>query len=64
MLQIVEMWGAFMGNECENLSLKNLWLDVGLEGGKQIPQASLLKTHVQLNFSQTTYSWRQLSKTL
>ncbi|KAJ5389252.1 amine oxidase [Penicillium cataractarum] len=32
MLQIVEMWGAFMGDECENQSLKNLWLDAGLEG--------------------------------
>lgn len=33
MLQIVEMWGAFMGDECEKQSLKNLWLDGGLEGG-------------------------------
>jgi hypothetical protein len=33
MLQIVEMWGAFMGDECENQSLKNIWLDAGLEGG-------------------------------
>ena len=33
MMQIVEMWGAFMGNECENQSLKNLWLEAGLEGG-------------------------------
>ena len=33
MIQIVEMWGAFMGNECENQSLKNLWLDAGLERG-------------------------------
>jgi phytoene dehydrogenase-like protein len=33
MLQIVEMWGAFMGDECENQSLKNLWLEAGLEGG-------------------------------
>ncbi|RYP91101.1 hypothetical protein DL770_002757 [Monosporascus sp. CRB-9-2] len=30
--QIVEMWGAFMGNDCERQSLKNLWLDAGLEG--------------------------------
>ncbi|KAK6076171.1 flavin containing amine oxidoreductase [Seiridium cupressi] len=30
--QIVEMWGAFMGNDCERQSLKNLWLDDGLEG--------------------------------
>ena len=33
MVQIVEMWGAFMGSECETQSLKNLWLDAGLEGG-------------------------------
>lgn len=32
-LHIVEMWGAFMGNEYENQSMKNLWLDCGLEGG-------------------------------
>ncbi|KAI9677132.1 MAG: hypothetical protein M1822_008241 [Bathelium mastoideum] len=32
MLQIVEMWGAFMGTECDKQSLKNLWLDAGLEG--------------------------------
>ncbi|KAL4909681.1 hypothetical protein BDW74DRAFT_173174 [Aspergillus multicolor] len=32
MLQIVEMWGAFMGDECENQSLKNLALDAGLDG--------------------------------
>ena len=33
MLQIVEMWGAFMGDECENQGLKNFWLEAGLEGG-------------------------------
>lgn len=33
MLQIVEMWGAFMGNESEWQSLKNMWLDGGLGGG-------------------------------
>lgn len=33
MMQIVEMWGAFMGDECENQSLKNLWLDASLDGG-------------------------------
>ena len=33
MLNTVEMWGAFMGDECERQSLKNLWLDAGLEGG-------------------------------
>ncbi|KAL8650181.1 MAG: hypothetical protein Q9226_005256 [Calogaya cf. arnoldii] len=32
MLQIVEMWGAFMGNDCETQGLKNLYLDAGLEG--------------------------------
>ncbi|KAK0754840.1 flavin-containing amine oxidase [Schizothecium vesticola] len=32
MLDIVEMWGAFMGDECERQSLKNLWLEAGLEG--------------------------------
>ncbi|KAJ5175411.1 uncharacterized protein N7482_001288 [Penicillium canariense] len=32
MLQIVEMWGAFMGDDCANQSLRNLWLDAGLEG--------------------------------
>ncbi|KAI3319323.1 hypothetical protein HD806DRAFT_509660 [Xylariaceae sp. AK1471] len=30
--QIAEMWGAFMGSDCERQSLKNLWLDSGLEG--------------------------------
>jgi hypothetical protein len=34
MNDIVEMWGAFMGDECERQSLKTLWLDAGLEGGK------------------------------
>lgn len=33
MLQIAEMWGAFMGDDCENQSLKGLSLDPGLEGG-------------------------------
>ena len=37
MMQMVEMWGAFMGNECENQGLKNLWLDAGLEGGEFSP---------------------------
>lgn len=32
MLQIVEMWGAFMGDECERQSLKNMWLVDDLEG--------------------------------
>ncbi|KAI1124601.1 putative flavin-containing amine oxidase [Nemania abortiva] len=30
--QIIEMWGAFMGDDCERQSLKNLWLDSGLAG--------------------------------
>lgn len=34
MVQIVEMWGAFMGDECERQCLKSLWLEAGLEGGK------------------------------
>lgn len=34
MVLIVEMWGAFMGDEGENQSLKNLWLDEGLIGGE------------------------------
>ena len=33
MIQVVEMWGAFMGDDCENQGLKNLWLDADLEGG-------------------------------
>ena len=33
MVQIVEMWGAFMGSECETQGLKNMSLDAGLEGG-------------------------------
>lgn len=34
LLHIVEMWGAFMGDDCEKQSLKNLWLDSSLEGGR------------------------------
>ena len=33
MMQIVEMWGAFMGSDCTAQGLKNMWLDAGLEGG-------------------------------
>lgn len=33
MMQIVEMWGAFMGSDCETQGMKNLYLDAGLEGG-------------------------------
>lgn len=33
MMQIVEMWGAYTGNDCETQDLRNLWLDAGLEGG-------------------------------
>ncbi|KAI1194970.1 flavin-containing amine oxidase [Nemania serpens] len=30
--QVIEMWGAFMGDDCERQSLKNLRFDSGLEG--------------------------------
>ena len=43
MIQIVEMWGAFMGNECESQGLKNMWLDAGLEGGTIDP--AILSCH-------------------
>ncbi len=33
LLRIVEMWGAFMGDECERQSLKSMWLDGGSGGG-------------------------------
>ncbi|KAI8634385.1 flavin-containing amine oxidase [Xylariaceae sp. FL1651] len=38
--QIAEMWGAFMGNDCERQSLKNLWLDSGLEGDNMFVASS------------------------
>lgn len=59
MLQIVEMWGAFMGSDCETQSLKNMWLDAGIEGG--IVCRSLFKHSTQLSPTQTTYSWRPLT---
>lgn len=31
---IIEMWGAFMGGDYETQSLKSLWLDEGIDGGK------------------------------
>lgn len=31
---IIEMWGAFMGADYETQSLKSLWLDEGIDGGK------------------------------
>ncbi|KAI4223594.1 MAG: hypothetical protein L6R36_005303 [Xanthoria steineri] len=31
MIQIVEMWGAFMGSDCEIQGMINLYLDAGLE---------------------------------
>lgn len=34
MLLVVEMWGAFIGDDCEHQGLVNLWLDEGLDGGK------------------------------
>lgn len=33
---IIEMWGAFMGADYETQSLKNLWLDEAVDGGKVI----------------------------
>ena len=54
MLQIVQMWGAFMGSECETQSLRNLWLDAGLEGGTVInPQRG---AHLSLICVQIIYS--------
>ncbi|KAF4552587.1 Flavin containing amine oxidoreductase-like protein 2 [Elsinoe fawcettii] len=32
MLHIAEMWGAFMGAECEKQSMKYFWLEEGIEG--------------------------------
>ncbi|KAH7304239.1 hypothetical protein B0I35DRAFT_363495 [Stachybotrys elegans] len=32
MRQIGEMWGAFMGDDWQRQSLKNVWLEAGLEG--------------------------------
>ncbi|KAG7007507.1 hypothetical protein G7Y79_00009g026160 [Physcia stellaris] len=50
MSQIVEMWGAFMGNECETQGLKHLWLDAGLEGGiVDLVVLSLSQRHMALN---------------
>lgn len=66
MMQVVEMWGAFMGDDCENQSLKNLWLDGGLEGGRLILLIipfSHLPNHDALTFAQTIYLWPQLSRT-
>ena len=50
MVQIVEMWGAFMGSECETQSLKNIWLDAGLEGGKVNPDTFLEQSRIDFNF--------------
>ena len=41
MLQVVEMWGAFMGDDCERQSLKNMWLDEGLRGGMCEPSYTI-----------------------
>lgn len=32
---IIEMWGAFMGADYETQSLKDLWLDEAVDGGKE-----------------------------
>jgi hypothetical protein len=61
MMQIVEMWGAFMGNECGHQSLKNTWLDAGLEGGMFLFSFNELR-HTT-DFEQTTCSWHRLSRT-
>ena len=63
MTQIVEMWGAFMGNDCERQSLKNLWLDTGLEGGALGSAVPCLDESFPTDFPpQTTCSWLRLSK--
>lgn len=65
MMQVVEMWGAFMGSECETQSLKNLWLDAGLEGGiLKLQRSSFGGVAINQTFLQTIYSWLPLSKTL
>jgi len=51
MLDIVEMWGAFMGDECERQSLQNLWLEAGLEGGTELPPPFLMAQCWLLIFS-------------
>ncbi|KAF2224968.1 amine oxidase [Elsinoe ampelina] len=32
LLDIVEMWGAFMGGDCESQSMRFYWMDEGIEG--------------------------------
>jgi hypothetical protein len=34
LLQIVQMWGAFIGTDCEKQSLKFFWLEEGIDGGE------------------------------
>lgn len=34
LLQIVQMWGAFIGTDCEKQSFKFFWLEEGIDGGK------------------------------
>ena len=50
MVQIVEMWGAFMGDDCENQGLKNLWMDAGWEGGIVDPKTFSLMRQDWLTF--------------
>lgn len=38
---IMEMWGAFMGADYEAQSLKSLWLDGCVDGGKESPSNSI-----------------------
>jgi phytoene dehydrogenase-like protein len=60
MLQIVEMWGAFMGDECERQSLKNMWLDAGLRGGMCELFYAIVNIQAINRFFQITCSWRPL----
>lgn len=65
MMKIVEIWGAFMGTECELQGLKSLWLDAGLEGG--IVGSVILsfnESELARLLVQTTYSWHPLTKRL
>ncbi|KAK4184024.1 hypothetical protein QBC35DRAFT_525760 [Podospora australis] len=54
MTQIVEMWGAFMGDDCENQSLKNLWLDSGLEGDNLLMASTFKALLLKLAFPVAT----------
>jgi hypothetical protein len=34
LLQIVQMWGAFIGTDCEKQGFKFFWLEEGIDGGE------------------------------